>query len=193
MILSRLSALAAILLVSACAFTDETISIPYQTTTPPISIGVDGKTFKLIVVDSRGFETVGKKINGYGVETADIRSAVPVQQIITDAVIAELLARKIAVDGAQARNLNVNVKQFNNKFTVGLLSGESEAVVELAITLQNANGETLYYDEITESHLEEGIILFTGNTAKEPLENALRNAIEALFQNTKFLQALVAA
>lgn len=179
--------------LSACAITEDIVPVIFQGTELSISIGADGKAFELAVTDRRGKYKgrIGAKVNGFGAEMADIKSTIPVPEIVQDAFIKELTARKLLVSKRDGRKIEVSITAFHNNFEVGLVSGKARGIVAFTIKLTNANDDTTFEDAISKVHIIDGIMLATGDNAAASVSKALNDAMSDLFQNKEFINALV--
>ncbi len=185
----------ALLFLGACAFTEDVVDLSYAPEAPAQSIGVDGKQFSVNVEDVRGeyLGTIGAKVNGFGVETADIKSSVPVSDILKSAFAEELASRKLVIDEAANLKLNVAITAMHNNFQVGAFTGSARGITAFTVKLSDANGAIVYEGAVSEVHVEEGIMLATGDNAAIAVEGSMRNAMKALFTDQAFIDALVGA
>lgn len=178
--------------LGACAISEDIVPVSFQATESVVSIGADGKVFKLSVSDKRGKYKgrIGAKINGFGSEMADIKSTVTVPLIVQDAFTKELEARKLTVHTNDGRALEVSITAFHNNFEVGMMSGKARGIVAFTVKITNAAGATIFDEAISKVNVLEGIMLASGENAAKAVEGALATAMEALFQNKAFLDAL---
>lgn len=185
----------AVFALGACALTEDVVPVNYAVQTPNQSIGADGKAFKIEVADNRGVYRgqIGAKVNGWGQEMAAIRSTVPVQEIVRNALADELKARHITVDDKQARRLEVSITAMHNNFKVGFASGTARGITALTVNVVSADGVSRYSGTVSEIYEETDIVLATGENAAKAVAGALAKAIKALFDKPEFVAALVEA
>lgn len=179
--------------LSACAITEDIVPVTYQGSESTISIGADGKSFKLAILDKRGKYKgrIGAKVNGFGAEMADIKSSTPVPEIVQDAFINELTSRKLLVDNDQDRKIDVTITAFHNNFEVGLVSGKARGIVAFTIKVTNKDGVTAFEDAMSRVNVDDGIMLASGENAAASVSKALNTAMSDLFANKEFIDALV--
>lgn len=98
-------AICAVLLLQACAFTDATLDVHHSKDANfngPLS-EVQKNSFQLDKLDDKRTDRarIGHKKNGYGQNTADISTTMPVVNIVQDAISAGLTANghSVAADG----------------------------------------------------------------------------------------------
>lgn len=194
-LLRGLSLIALLFLVSACALSEDIVDLNYQSTTTPQSLGIDGKQFILTVDDTRVqyFGRIGAKINGFGTEMADIKSTVPVHEVLFLAIEEELAARSIALSRNSSSVIAIEITALHNNFQTGGFSGSARGITTFVVNVRNGTGASLYDGVISEVFVEEGIQIASGENAALAIEGALSQAIQKLFDDPAFLNALVAA
>ncbi len=179
--------------LGACAITEDIVPVTFKGTETSVSIGADGKAFELAITDRRGKYRgrIGAKINGFGAEMADIKSTIPVPEIVQDAFIKELTARKLLISDTIGRKIDVSITAFHNNFEVGAFSGKARGIVAFTVKLTDANGDTAFEDAISKVHIIDGVMLATGENAAASVSEALNAAMSDLFKNQEFIDALV--
>src|SRR5260370_19289966 len=128
---ARLGAIlaAAALLLSGCAFTTGHVNLAYEPTTQASKVAsADSPRGTVEVIDKRPTQTVGQKINGFGMKTADIVSDSDVAATLKTAFETELHSRGFT-DGAGGDLVTVRLADFQNQFTLGLFSGDTTATI----------------------------------------------------------------
>ena len=190
-----LSLFIAMITLNACALSVDTVPVPYQEPTAKISIGADGKAFQVNVLDLRTKYKgrIGAKVNGFGAEMADIKSTVPVRDIVANAIQSELQARNIVVGASDPKSVDAEITAFHNNFKIGLVSGSARAIVTMGVKVKNASGTILYDNTVSEVNELPGILLASGENAAQSLEAALKLSMDKLFSDTEFLKALADA
>jgi len=148
-----------VLQLQACAFTKATLDVKHDP-----SVNFKGP---LQEVSSRSFlppsvsdarvvtERIGYKKNGYGMNTADIATKQPVEDIVADAIKTGLTQNGHKVEDSGKYSIISTIKKFwfetdINLFTVEF-TGEVLASLEL---LNNESQETVYKSEYSGSHSE---------------------------------------
>lgn len=180
--------------MSACALQEDIVDVNYAPISEEMSIGADGKSFALLVEDARGKYKgrIGNKVNGFGQEMAEIKSTVPVQEIVNKAFTDELKARKLVIEPTVMRNVKVTITALHNQFKVGFASGEAHGITSFRIAVLR-DDEVLFEEVVSEVHVEEGIMIASGENAAKAIEASLVKAMKSLFSNDDFLAALVEA
>jgi uncharacterized lipoprotein len=183
------------LVVSACALSEDIVPVNYAAPKEAAPIAAAGKTFKLDVVDNRGVYRgqIGAKVNGWGQEMAAIRSTVPVRDIVRNALIDELKLRKIAVDDAQVRAIDISITAMHNNFQTGFASGSARGIVTFTVKVVATDGSSRFNATVSEIHEETGIQIASGENAAKAVEGALAKAMKALFDNRDFIAVLAGA
>lgn len=181
--------------VSACALTEDTVSLQYQPM--PNVTEVPGAKQAGIVVSVADVRTahgdrVSTKKNGYGMEMAAIRSDRDVPTLVKEAIETELKARgfRVGEGPAQAKG---SLLRFYNDFKIGFFSGDAVAEVAFNIQVVGANGAILFSKPINSSGKAADILLANGSNAKEALENGLRTAVANLMNDPEFIAAVLKA
>ncbi|HEY1506329.1 MAG TPA: YajG family lipoprotein [Stellaceae bacterium] len=176
--------------LAGCAFSEDIVDVSYPapTAAPVAAAGPVG----LSVLDQRTSDRarISTKINGYGMDMAAIRSNAPVPDIVRDALTAELKQRGFTV-GAGGPPITVGVERFYNTFDFGFASGTAKAQVDLAVTVGAANGGSGFAQKYSGT-AEESVMAASGSNAAETLSKALADAIQKMFNDNNFLQAVEA-
>ena len=188
-------ALLATVSVSACAMTEDTVSLQYQPMqgvaeipgARQVGVGVSATDGRVVNRDR-----VSVKKNGYGMEMAAIRSDRDVAGLVQDAVQTELKARGFRV-GEGTAQVKVTLRQFYNDFKVGLFTGDAVADVSITVQVFGAGGNVLLTKAYSSSGKAADIMLASGANAKEALENGLRTTIASLMNDPEFIAAVTKA
>lgn len=183
-----------VLLGTGCAFSVDKVTLEYQT--QPNVQKIDGAASVSVVVtvdDTRSKkDRVSVKKNGYGMETAAIVAENDVPGLVKSAIEEELKERGFALGGNPVK-VNVELEKFYCSFKSGLLSGDAEAEVRLNVQVLAPGGTIGYSRGLTGEGREPNIQLASGKNAKLALDRALKAAMEKLFKDQAFLQALLPA
>jgi uncharacterized lipoprotein YajG len=176
--------------LAGCALSEDVVDVPYPppTASPVAAAGPVG----LAVLDQRTSDRarISTKINGYGMDMAAIRSNAPVPDMVRSALEAELKQRGFSV-GAGGPPITVGVERFYNTFDFGFASGTAKAQVDLAVTVAAANGGSSFTQKYSGT-AEESVMTASGSNAAETLSKALQAAIQKMFGDSNFLQAIEA-
>ena len=181
----------ACLSLGACATTEEEVSVPHTVSVVAPTPGAERVRVTVSSIDGRQSNRgrISTKMNGYGMEMAAIRSKEDVAAVVNGAVTAELQARGYRLEAGGAA-INVTVETFYNQFSMGLVSGGASANVTLAFTVAGPDGATLYSRRIAATGKKADIQLFSGANAAGALAKGLDHALQTLFEDPAFTEAL---
>lgn len=184
-----------LLLLGACAFTEETIPVDYKApANMELAAGASGVTVAVESKDGRvsNKDRVSSKKNGYGIETAPIKAGNDVVGLTQQAVEHELesLGFKVGPGGLKAE---VELQTFYNDFKNGFFSGDAIAEVAFNLTVTRADGSFVYSRSYKGIGMNKNIQMATGSNAKLALEEALTNAMQQFIEDANMRQALVGA
>lgn len=178
-------------LLTGCAFTRDYVGIEYKPYSMPQRIvGAENVEVSVNVNEVRVKENIGYKVNGYGMEMANIMANNDVAEVFKNAIIWELQQRGfiITYDGS---NLNIELCKFFNDFKPGLFSGSAKSETFLNIILKK-NGMVVYAKTISGFGKEETCFLAGGKNASLALERSLYHAVQKLMNDPDFILALLA-
>lgn len=179
------------LLLPSCALTPEKIDLVYTPASNAVVVeGAAGTELNVVVNDVRArTDRVASKVNGYGQEMAAISLNQDVSKLVEDALELELRNRGFNVNGSGVQVV-AEVYDFQNEFQSGFWSGTALASVRLNIKVRNASGVYTFSEMIVGQGRKEKIQLATGKNAQPALDEALRNAMKALFERDDFYSAI---
>ncbi len=182
-------------LLSACALTEDIVDLKYDPMKDVQQLDSAGKQFQIAVEDARAEHQgrIGAKINGFGVEMADIRSSVPVQEYVTQALTDELIQRGLVIEGVADRRIELAITALHNNFQSGAFTGTARGIAAFTVKVLGSAGAVLFDGAVTEVHVVEDIVLASGENAGEAVEGALKKALISLFSNDGFVAALEGA
>lgn len=187
---------AAVLLLSGCALTPETIALSYKPQTGVTAVPTANTvTAGVTVLDQRLDKTkVSSKKNGYGMEMAPITAAEDVTITVRKALETELKARGFALgDKTATVQIASDLTRFSNDHKTGFFSGESVADLSMLVNVKSANGSIGYSQVIAAQGIEPKIQMMGGENARLALDRALSNAMTRLFEDKAFIAAVLAA
>lgn len=188
--LASVTALAAVLTLSACATSEDVVPVPYTVSQAAPVPGAGSIQVTVASTDARteNRARIGAQINGYGMEMAAIRSDTEVTEIVRAAISDELRQRGYAVGEAGSR-INASVETFYNDFSVGMFAGKSTGTVAMTITVAGRSGAEVYSRRI-EGSAERSVQLANGGNAATSLSQALSAALATLMDDPAFTAAL---
>ncbi|MEN2990289.1 YajG family lipoprotein [Tistrella sp. BH-R2-4] len=185
----------ALLIVSACAFTEDAVTVRY---TAPANLavvpGAEAVSVAVTPVDGRvaNRDRVSSKKNGYDMETARIVATNDVVGEVAEAIKAELASLGFTIgDGGVA--IVVETQTFYNDFKLGFWSSEAVAEVAFMLTARKPDGTLIYSRAYRAVGMNKEIMLMTGEAAEPALDEALRNAVLQVANDTDLQTALMAA
>jgi len=183
-----LTFLPVLILVSACAYSEDVADVPY---TPINAAPMSGAVpLSLNVTDGRTSNRtrISVKVTGYDTGGAPIRSSRPIPDIVRDALTTEFRNRGFPL-AANGRVVTVTIMTFYNSFGTSLgFSSEGDVTLNVAVT----NGSVMAYQHIYtgESHTQAMVLMANGSNAAASVSNALQNAIGQMFADAAFVSAL---
>ncbi len=184
----------ALITLSGCALTTETIELQYnqQQGVSPIP-GAGNISVSVQVIDQRSDKSkVSCKKNGFGVEMAPILSSEDVTVTVRRAIEQELRARgfQLGSDAALVR-IAADLTRFYNDHKTGFFAGDAIADLNMSVIVKSRKGDLLFSRQIVAQGIEPNTQLMTGENAKLALDRALENGMKVLFEDQAFLTALM--
>ena len=180
-------------ILTGCAFTKDYIGLNYPVRGSRDKVaGAEGVKVEVKVADQReSKDVVGRKINGWGSETAGIISTNDVVELVRSAIGTELEMRGFARgDGVV---VSVELNKFYNRFILGFWAGDSIANLIMNVQIKAKDGNLVYSKNIVAEGLEPNIQMAVGHNAKASLEQALSKGVSQLFDDAAFVPALLKA
>ena len=190
--LFTLVGLAVVALSNGCALTKDYISLNYVAQSNVAQIaGADQVSVKIDITDLRSSkDRVGSKKNGYGQEMAAIIAKEDVTDTVKKAIETELSQRGFKVSGGDTL-LMIQLVKFLNDFKPGFWSGDAVAEVMMEVQLKKVDGSIAYSKVVSGEGKNPSIQLASGANAKVALDAALQNAVERMFGDPVFIDALL--
>ncbi|HEY4394278.1 MAG TPA: YajG family lipoprotein [Polyangia bacterium] len=190
----------AALSIGGCALTEDTVMLTYQPRAPAQRLSEAPAVTVSVVVrdDRRGNERdrVSCKKNGYGMEMAAIRSVNDVPGLVKGSIQTEL-ARRGFRSGPDGVTVVVELRRLYNDFHPGFFSGDATAEADLEVSVfapRVTEGSPPVFEGRAEGEGKtENVQLSSGDNAKPALENALSEAVWRLFNNRRFVAAILSA
>ncbi len=140
------------LMAGGCAFTKANLNVAYDPTKAekgPLSSVMPLKVNIPKLTDSRPNQNIiGRKINGIGMETADVVTKQPVPEITRAALVAlfEKNGHLVKESGAQV-TVDGEIKEFWLKLQMNVMTIEFMGTETLALNVKDANQKTIYSRE----------------------------------------------
>jgi uncharacterized lipoprotein YajG len=183
--------LAAMIGLSACALSEDMVTLTYQPTLATPIEGAARVPLQVAVSDLRSGDRqrVSVKKNGYGMEMAAIRSDRPVIELFRAAIEQELQARGFTLD--KGTMVDVEITRLWNDFKSGFFTGNAVAEVGLNVKVKSPTGQMLFTRAISAEGMEKDIQLASGENAKLALDRGIQTAVAKLLSDREFIAALL--
>lgn len=180
------------LLVTGCALTVDRVKLEYQSQPNVQKIDGAGSVTVIVTVDDTRSkkDRVSSKKNGYGMETAAIVAENDVPGLVKSAIEEELKDRGFGIGGGPVK-VNVELEKFYCDFKTGFFSGDALAEVVMNVQIKTSGGAIAFARVMSGEGKEANVQLASGSNAKLALDRALKAAMEKLFKDEAFLQALM--
>jgi uncharacterized lipoprotein len=187
------------LLFGGCALTEDTVRLAYRprVAAQPLNKAENVSVAVVMRDERRAIERdrVSCKRNGYGMEMAAIRSENDVPDLVRTSIYTELTRRGFR-PGSGGVTVVVEVRRLYNDFKTGFFAGDAvaEADLEVSVLAPGATeaGPALFRGRANGAGQNPNVQLTSGENAKVALENALSEAVWRLFNNPRFISALLA-
>jgi uncharacterized lipoprotein len=199
---SRVSVWAIVVVASlaagGCALTEDHVKLSYRPRANAQRVNEASNVVVAVVVrDERRSDErdrVSCKKNGYGMEMAAIRSDTDVPGLVRTSVQSELGRRGFRASPGGV-TVVVELRRLYNDFKMGFFSGDAlaEADLEVSVLAPGARdgGPSLFQGRASGVGKNPNIQLTSGENAQAALEDALSEAIWRLFNNPRFVAAIL--
>lgn len=185
--------MAALSLLTGCALTTSEIGLSYepQANPDPMS-GAKDVTVKVVIMDQRLVnDSVGRKVDGFGIEMASIVATNNVPDFIKHSIETELVDRGFKLGPGTSVTIVGELAKFYNEFKTGFFSGAAVAELDMNVTIRNPEGTIVYSRLIDGRGTLPNIQLASGGNARIALDAALKDAMATLFSDPNFTETLV--
>jgi len=183
------------LLCGGCAFTTDTIDVPYQSIGPAAPVAnASGITVTVTSTDGRTTyrDRVSTKKNGYGVECAPILANNDIPATVANAFSQELSARGFKI-GDNGVTLKVEVVQFYNDFKPGFFAADAVSNVAFNTEIVAPGGAIAFSKYYQGTGENPNVQLAGGSEARVALIKAFQSAVASAVNDPDFTKSLVAA
>lgn len=189
-----IAAVAALIGLSACAWTEDVVRLDYQPTNTPRMTDMPVAKVQVSVQDARTGNRawISVKKNGFGMEAAGIKSEREITEHVRSAIEGELRLRGFFLEGGFA-TVSVEMTRLWNDFKTGLVSGDAVADVTFNVKVADAAGKVHYTKSVVAQGVNSPIALASGENAKIAIDRALQTAIAQLLADQEFIGALLLA
>ena len=176
--------------LGGCAFTTGHVDVSYQATGYATKVAQpDSPHVTVVVADKRPTQTVGEKINGFGMKTADIVSNSDVAATLKSAFESEMNSSGF-MEGTGGNLVSVSLSNFQNQFTLGFFSGDATATMGMDVTVKRPDGSVAYSKYIT-GQSKDWVEVAGEDNAQRMLNGAMQDAVAKVFDDTDFIHALI--
>jgi uncharacterized lipoprotein len=183
------------LLCGGCAFTTDTIDVPYQplAAAAPIA-GAPGIAVTVTGTDGRTTDSdrVGTKKNGYGQECAPILSSNDIPTTVAGAFSQELSERGFKI-GPGGVTLKIEVVQFYNDFKTGFFAAHAVSNVAFNTEIVAPDGAIAFSKYYQGTGDNPNVQLMGGSEARAALIKAFQSAVASAVNDPDFIHGLIAA
>lgn len=188
---TRVVAISALLLTSACAWTSE--SVPIQRTAVPVAAvpGASTVTVSVTASDARQEREVSHKKNGYGMRAADINASNDIVAEIRSGV-RDILTQQGFGEGGDA-TVRIEVSRFYNTFDLGFWSATANAQATASLQVTAADGRSLYARVYTANHQLPNLQLMTADNAATALRAVMQTLLRQIADDPQLTRALMQA
>lgn len=180
--------------ITGCALTEDHIRLSYvpQQNVSRIA-GAENVPVRTTVTDDRAIkDKVSCKKNGYGMEMAAIVADDNVTNVIRSAIELELESRGFPVK-TNGVPILINLSKYYSDFKIGFWSGTAAAEVTMEVQVKDTKGNYMFSKLLTGEGTEPNCQLASGSNAKLALDAALQDAVDRLFKDKAFIEALFKA
>jgi uncharacterized lipoprotein len=181
--------------LGACAWTQESIDIPYQRAGEPVTLDRAGSvTVWVTDRDAREVyrDRVSSKKNSFGMEAAPIVAASDVLTTVQTAIEQELSARGFRI-GPNSVVIDLALRRFYSDFKIGFFAGDAIADFDAEVTVLASDGRRIF----TKSYFAQGktpdIQLASGTNARTALVEALSRGVNRIVTDPELIEALFRA
>ncbi|QXE89806.1 YajG family lipoprotein [Geomonas subterranea] len=185
----------AVMGISGCAITTDTIAVNYQPQTGVTPLqGAQSVVVDVKVKDNRLIQDkVSCKKNGFGMEMARIITAEDVNITFKKALEQELKARGFAIGPEALVTVDAELNKFYSDFKMGFVSVDALAECSLGVTVKGKKGNLLFSRQYMTEGAERNGMIAGGDNARLALEQALAQGMQKLFADPAFIAALLDA
>jgi uncharacterized lipoprotein YajG len=195
--MKRLICVLAALLCSGCAWTTESIDVPYERARVDASTPVAGANSVQVSVqgtDSReaNRDRVSSKKNGFGMEGAPITATNDVAATVGRALSDELAERGFRIGPGKVA-VTVAIRRFYSDFKIGFWAGDAIADFDAEVIVKDNLGRVLLTKSYAAQGAEPNIQLAIGANARAALMRAMSAGVSRIVNDPDFIAALFAA
>jgi uncharacterized lipoprotein YajG len=187
----RFIATSALILVSACAWTPETVAIHRQSVPVAQVIGAGVVSVTVVAADARQEREISHKKNGYGMRGADISASNDIVEEVR-AGVNDILTAQGFRQGSGA-NVRIELSRFYNTFDMGFWSATANAQASASLQVSSAAGRSLYARIYSGNFQQPGVQIMTADNAGNALRTALQTLLRQIADDPQLSQALLQA
>ena len=189
--------LLAALFCSGCAWTSESIDVPYEPATANAPAPVAQANSVQVAVqgtDSREInrDRVSSKKNGFGMEAAPIAATNDIAATVGQALSDELARRGFRI-GPGNVGVVIAIRRFYSDFKIGFWAGDANADFDAEVTVKDNSGRIVFTKSYAAQGAEPNIQLAIGENARAALMRAMSAGVSRIVSDPDFIAALFAA
>lgn len=182
-----------VIALSGCALKVDKIDVPYQgKANITVVEGAENVSIEVTHEDKRTVykDRVGAKKNGYGMEMAEIVATNDLAQTIADAISFELENEGFEI-GTGGKVVHVELVRLYNDFKIGFWSGSAVADGLVNVQVFDTAKQLIYSHSYEGGGVVEGIMVASGDNAREALIKAVADIVSKVAQDTHLHSALL--
>lgn len=189
--MKRLLSVCVLLLLSACAWTPDSVAVQRQSVPVAAVPGASEVSVNVIAADARQEREISHKKNGYGMRGADISAANDVVSEVR-AGVADILYGFGFREGRDA-TVRIELSRFYNTFDMGFWSATANAQVIANLQIVAADGRSLYSRVYTSNYQLTGVQIMSAENAGSALRAALHELLRQIADDPHLPRALLQA
>ncbi len=180
-----------LLLVSACAWTEDTVQIPRPGITVAAVPAAADVAVSVQAIDARSEREVSHKKNGYGMRAANILASNNFQRDM-EASLRDLLDQQGFRTGGDAV-VSVTLSRFYSTFDLSFFSATATAQAIASVNVTDRNGRTIYGRVYTAGYQEPNLSMMGGANAALALTGVYRELVQQIASDAELTRILLEA
>ena len=97
----------------------------------------------------------------------------------------------LSLEDCSSTLVKVNLHKFYNDFKLGYFTGKGMSEIILQVDILKPDHQLSFSKTVVGTGVNRNVMMFSGKNAKIALEEALKNAISELMEDSSFIQALL--
>lgn len=194
-LLKTLGGLVGLALLHGCAAVPESHKLAYepQPGVTPVE-GASQVVVNVVVQDVREDQRrISNKRHNFGFGMASIYSEEPVEEAVHAAIEQELLTRGFVVEIDAPLTIKGDILELYSNLNFGLFSGKAVADSTMQVEVVSEVDKVLFSKEISVNPEHTGLQYQSASNLARPIEMAIEETLDELFNDPLFLEALLSA